>query len=467
MPWQFAKIVGQTSHMEEQLMALSPLDGRYKSKTEVLRNYFSEYALIKYRLRVEWAYLRALQACLDTGSIQEIPGDFLQNEEKECAQLPLKDAIEIKNTEKTTNHDVKAVEYFIKNKLKKQGFEKAIEWVHFGLTSQDINNTAVPLSIKEAIKEQYLPAIQGLMRKLYSLCEEWKTIPMLARTHGQPASPTTLGKEFYVFYDRLRFQVDTLKAYRFTCKFGGATGNFNAHHVVYPDTDWMKFGDTFCADYLGLDRQHVSTQIDRYDDLAELFQVMSRINTILIDFCRDVWAYVAIEYFKQKTVEGEIGSSAMPHKVNPIDFENAEGNLGLANSSLHFLSEKLPVSRWQRDLTDSTVLRNIGVPFGHCMIALKSISKGMSKLELNRKQLAKDLDDHPMVLAEAIQNVLRSIDYPKPYEALKALTRGRSDVSLTDIRNFIAELEIDQEIKDRLLKLEPADYTGLLPNMKA
>lgn len=453
--------------MEEQLMALSPLDGRYKSKTEVLRNYFSEYALIKYRLRVEWAYLRALREQLNTGSIQGIPIEYLQKEENACAQLPVKDAIEIKNTEKTTNHDVKAVEYFIKNKLKQEGLEQTVEWVHFGLTSQDINNTAIPLSIKEAVNRHYLPALQELMNDLFRYCKEWETVPMLARTHGQPASPTTLGKEFYVFYDRLRSQMDALKNYRFTCKFGGATGNFNAHHVVFPDIDWMAFGDSFCVDYLGLKRQSVSTQIDRYDDLAELFHIISRINTILIDFCRDVWSYIAIDYFKQKTIAGEIGSSAMPHKVNPIDFENAEGNLGMANSSLHFLADKLPISRWQRDLTDSTVLRNVGVPFGHCTIALVSIRKGLSKLELNGAQLTKDLQEHPMVLAEAIQNVLRSIDYPEPYEALKSLTRGKSHVKIEDIRNFILDLDVERDIKDRLLKLEPGDYTGLLPNMKA
>ena len=448
-------------------MALSPLDGRYKSRTEVLRNYFSEYALIKYRLKVEWAYLRALREQLDDGSIQELPSDLLEKEEKSCRALPLDDAIKIKNTEKITNHDVKAVEYFIKDKLKQKGHEKSIEWVHFGLTSQDINNTAVPLSIKEALQDQYAPALKDMMADLYSLVEKWKQVPMLARTHGQAASPTSLGKELYVFYDRLKGQLKALESYRFSCKFGGATGNFNAHQVVFPEIDWLKFGDAFCADYLGLDRQAVSTQIDRYDDLAELFQMLSRINTILIDFCRDMWSYISINYFKQKTVAGEIGSSAMPHKVNPIDFENAEGNLGIANSGFHFLAAKLPISRWQRDLTDSTVLRNVGVPFGHCMIALASIRKGLSKLELNVRQLDQDLETHPMVLAEAIQNVLRSIDYPEPYEALKKLTRGNHDVSLADIRDFISDLNIDSKIKDRLLQLRPRDYTGIMPDMKA
>lgn len=444
------------------LKNISPIDGRYEQKTSALKEYFSEFGLIRYRVFVEWSYLRALKTALPQ-VFQGIDDEYLENMQLGALKLSLSDAEEIKKIEKITNHDVKAVEYFVKSQLDKDGYETYKEWVHFALTSQDINNTAIPISIKRALEDVYQPLLLNLMETIFKLAKDWAEIPMLARTHGQPASPTTVGNEFYVFYYRLKEMSEELSNYRMSCKFGGATGNFNAHHVCFPDIDWAQFADGFCSNYLGLERQSVSTQIDNYDRLSALFHLLSRINTCLIDFCRDLWSYISIEYFKQKTVAGEIGSSAMPHKVNPIDFENAEGNLGMANAIFEHLASKLPISRWQRDLTDSTVLRNVGVPLGHGLIAIKALLKGLGKIELNQEAIQSDLDQNPMVLAEAIQNILRTVQYPKPYEALKELTRGKHSVTLEDIHEFISQLDVDEELKSRLKSLKPEDYTGM-PN---
>ncbi len=439
------------------LKAVSPIDGRYASKTSKLAAYFSEFALIKYRVTVEIEYL----IFLSNAGISQLNGlsqheDKLRNIYKALTES---DAIAVKEIEKTTNHDVKAVEYFIKNKIEALGLDKYTEWIHFGLTSQDINNTAVPLSIKDFLDKEYIPELNKLINVLIEKANNYDGIPILARTHGQAASPSTLGKEIKVFIERLTNQVELLKALPIKGKFGGATGNFNAHKVSLPDINWPEFADQFISK-LGITRSHYTTQIAHYDHIAAIVQNIGRINTILIDMARDIWTYISMDYFKQKVVANEIGSSAMPHKVNPIDFENAEGNLGMANSIFNFLAEKLPISRLQRDLTDSTVLRNIGVPFGHCTIAHQSLLKGLSKLELNTQKLHSDLDNNWAVVAEAIQNILRREAYPKPYEALKSLTRGNATITKETMLDFIETLEVDEKIKQELRVISPHNYTG-------
>jgi adenylosuccinate lyase len=441
------------------LTATSPVDGRYRNKTEELADYFSEYALIKYRLKVEIEYFIAL--C-------ELPLPGLDNFDSSNYEIirnlyrdfSPEDAASVKDIEKTTNHDVKAVEYFIKQNFEELELDSYKEFVHFGLTSQDINNTSVPLSVKDANQVILLPILEKLVNKINLLAFEWKDISMLARTHGQPASPTKLGKEIYVFAERIENQLDLLKTIPFSGKFGGATGAMNAHVVAYPQYDWEDFACKFLNKGLQLHRQKTTTQIEHYDYLSAYFQNLSRINIILLDFCRDIWAYISMDYFKQKIKKGEIGSSAMPHKVNPIDFENAEGNLGIANGIFHHLSEKLPISRLQRDLTDSTVTRNIGVPIGHMLIALKSILKGLDKLILNEEKLAADLEDNWAVVAEAIQTVLRREDYPNPYEALLALTRTNEKITQQSISNFIDNLNVTDKVKDELRGISPSSYTG-------
>ena len=442
------------------LHAISPIDGRYQNKTKELSEYFSEYALIKYRVFVEIQYFIALcQSPLP--QLEDFDLDKVEALNLIFENFSLKDALSIKEIEKTTNHDVKAVEYFLKEKFDQLGISEFKEFIHFGLTSQDINNTAIPLLLKQAVNEIYLPLCKQLRNKLENLAAEWGGIPMLAKTHGQPASPTLLGKEFMVFVERLDVQIKTLKEVPFKAKFGGATGNFNAHCVAYPSTDWRKFGNHFVNEYLGLERAQFTTQIAHYDNLAALFQAMKRINTILIDLCRDIWTYVSMEYFKQKLIEGEVGSSAMPHKVNPIDFENAEGNLGMANAIFTHLADKLPISRLQRDLADSTVLRNVGVPIAHSIIAFKSTLKGLSKLLLNEKQLVADLEKNWIVVSEAIQNILRREGFPKPYEALKSLTRGKSNINKQDLHEFIEGLAISPIIKEELKLITPHNYVGI------
>ncbi len=441
------------------LTAISPIDGRYHEKTKELSEYFSEFALIKYRVFVEIQYFIAL--CqhplpqLENFDLEQVDAlnEMFEN-------FNLQDAIHIKNIEKTTNHDVKAVEYFLKQKFDKMGLGEYKEFIHFGLTSQDINNTATPLLVKQAMSSVYDPMIKKIRHSLMEAVEEWASIPMLARTHGQPASPTLLGKEFRVFVERLDNQIQLLRQIPPTAKFGGATGNFNAHYVAYPAIDWRKFGNHFVSEYLGLQRLQYTTQIDHYDNLAALCMNLKRVNTILIDLCRDIWTYISMDYFKQKVIAGEVGSSAMPHKVNPIDFENAEGNLGVANALYTHLADKLPISRLQRDLTDSTVLRNLGVPMAHTLIAFKSIMKGMSKLLLNEEKLKLDLETNWMVVSEAIQNILRREGYPQPYEALKALTRGKVSVSQEDIHSFIEGLDIEPIIKEELKLITPQNYVG-------
>ncbi len=441
------------------LTAISPIDGRYHEKTKELSEYFSEYALIKYRVFVEIQYFIAL-AQYPLPQLENFNLDLVEQLDAIFEDFSIEDAERIKNIEKTTNHDVKAVEYFLKSKFDDLGISKFKEFIHFGLTSQDINNTATPLLLKNSIEEIYLPQLGQLREQIADFAEEWSSVPMLARTHGQPASPTLLGKEFRVFLERLDVQLVQLKYIPFSAKFGGATGNFNAHYVTYPSTNWKAFGDNFVNEYLGLTRSQFTTQIEHYDNLAAMFHVLSRINTILIDLCRDIWTYISMDYFKQKTIEGEIGSSAMPHKVNPIDFENAEGNLGLAIAVFGFMAEKLPISRLQRDLTDSTVLRNIGVPMGHTIIAFKSILKGFSKLLLNEEKLNEDLENNWMVVAEAIQNILRRENYEKPYEALLNLTRGKAKVSQQDIHDFIENLNVSPDVKEELLVITPHNYVG-------
>ena len=439
------------------LTAVSPIDGRYYNNTKQLSAYFSEYALIKYRLKVEVEYFIML------ADKKFFKADIkLKNRLKEIVEnFSEDDAAEIKKTEAITNHDVKAVEYFLKEKLEVLGAGNIKEWVHFGLTSQDINNTAVPLIWKDAIEQEYLPAILNLQMLVSNLANKWKDIPMLARTHGQPASPTRLGKELFVFVERLENQVQLFSYIPFTAKFGGATGNFNAHHIAYPKYNWLKFADEFVEERLGLQRQQYTTQIEHYDIMAAHFDAIKRINTIFIDLCRDIWTYISMDYFKQQTKKGEIGSSAMPHKVNPIDFENAEGNLGIANALLEHLSSKLPVSRLQRDLTDSTVLRNIGVPIAHTILSLKAIEKGLGKLILHEPKLKADLENNWAVVAEAIQTILRRENYPNPYEALKELTRGKTSINKKTIHDFINTLKISSLLKKELKAITPHNYTGL------
>lgn len=442
------------------LTAISPVDGRYRGQAEILSGYFSEMALIRYRVWVEVEYFIALCE-LPLPQLEGINESKFKELRSVYMNFSLEDANEIKELEKTTNHDVKAVEYFLKKIFDKLELSKYKEFIHFGLTSQDINNTAIPASYRDAVEEVYIPAVDRVVERLIELSSEWKDIAMLARTHGQPASPTKLGKEVYVFVERLDEQLTRLEETPYSAKFGGATGNFNAHHVAYPEVDWVDFANEFLAGKLALRRSRFTTQIEHYDNLAASFDALKRTNTILVDLCRDMWTYVSMEYFKQKTKEGEIGSSAMPHKVNPIDFENAEGNLGVANALLEHFASKLPVSRLQRDLTDSTVLRNIGVPLAHTIIALKSIEKGLSKLLLNKEALQADLDGNWAVVAEAIQTVLRREMYPEPYEALKALTRGKVAVSKEDISTFIDSLHVSEKVKDELKKITPSNYTGM------
>ena len=442
------------------LTAISPVDGRYRNKAENLAAYFSEYALIKYRVRVEIEYFITLSEVLP--QLSELnAAEVKKGLRKIYQEFTEEDALRVKEIESVTNHDVKAVEYFIKEKTNHFLAEKYHEFIHFGLTSQDINNTSVPLSIKDALQEVYYPGLEEVIGALKKYAEEWMDIPMLAKTHGQPASPTRLGKEVMVFVYRLEQQLALLKAVPISAKFGGATGNFNAHHVAYPEYDWRAFGNKFVSEVLGLKREEWTTQISNYDNLAAIFDGLKRINTILIDLNRDFWQYISMEYFKQKIKAGEIGSSAMPHKVNPIDFENAEGNLGIANAILEHLATKLPVSRLQRDLTDSTVLRNVGVPLAHIEIAFKSLTKGLGKLLLNENALSRDLNNCWAVVAEGIQTVLRREGYPKPYEALKALTRTNQTVTEQSIKEFIETLNVSDRIKDELRAITPHNYTGI------
>ncbi|HTB26940.1 MAG TPA: adenylosuccinate lyase [Puia sp.] len=439
------------------LTAISPLDGRYRSQLQQLGEYFSEYALIKYRVQVEVSYLIFLSEkkffTISPGTKKFLLA-LMEN-------FNLQDALEIKKIERTTNHDVKAVEYFLKSKLASTKDAEIREWIHFGLTSQDINNTAIPLLWKHVVEIEYLPFVLNLKKQLAILANQWRNTPMLARTHGQAASPTTLGKEIMVFVERIQNQIELMIQIPFTAKFGGATGNFNAHFVAFPKRDWTKLGNEFVEKKLELKRQQFTTQIEHYDLLAAQFDCMKRINTILIDFCRDLWTYISMDYFKQKIKEGEIGSSTMPHKVNPIDFENAEGNLGMANTLFEYLSSKLPVSRLQRDLTDSTTLRNIGVPFSHTILALKSIERGISKLVLNTDKIVQDLENNWAVVAEGIQTILRREDYPNPYEALKELTRGKNGITRESIHTFIDGLDIAAVVKKELKKISPHNYTGV------
>ena len=446
--------------MLTSLTAISPVDGRYRRVAEPLAEYFSEYALIRYRVRVEIEYFIALCE-LPLPELKGVDSALFDTLRDIYRKFTEADAERVKEIEKTTNHDVKAVEYLIKEKLAALGMEGCSEFIHFGLTSQDINNTSQPLMLKEALTDLYIPAFEELLETLSSLAEEWQGIPMLAHTHGQPASPTTLGKEILVFVERLDEQFEQLLDIAISAKFGGATGNFNAHHVAYPSIDWAEFANKFVSARLGLSRSQYTTQIDHYDNLAAIFDALKRINTILIDLARDMWTYISMEYFKQRIKAGEVGSSAMPHKVNPIDFENAEGNFGMANAIFEHLSAKLPVSRLQRDLTDSTVMRNMGVPVAHTLISFKSLMKGLGKLLLNRAALERDLERNWAVVAEGIQTILRREGYPKPYEALKALTRTNEAITEESIRNFIAGLDVSPEVKAELANLTPHTYTGI------
>ncbi|MAX71103.1 MAG: adenylosuccinate lyase [Flavobacteriaceae bacterium] len=442
------------------LSAISPIDGRYRSKVEALGNYFSEKALIKYRVLVEIEYFIALCE-LPLPQLESVPHSVFPDLRNIYENFTTNDASAIKDIEKVTNHDVKAVEYFIKEQFDKLGLSDYKEFIHFGLTSQDINNTAIPLSIKEAMNDVYVPEYLSVLEKIESLAKEWENVPMLARTHGQPASPTRLGKEIEVFVVRLKEQFNLLNDIPSAAKFGGATGNYNAHKVAYPNIDWKDFGTKFVQEKLGLQHSFPTTQIEHYDHMAALFDALKRINTIIIDLDRDIWTYVSMDYFKQKIKKGEVGSSAMPHKVNPIDFENSEGNLGIANAILEHLSAKLPISRLQRDLTDSTVLRNVGVPFGHTIIAFKSTLKGLGKLLLNEAKFAEDLENNWAVVAEAIQTILRRENYPNPYEALKGLTRTNEAITKSSISNFIDTLEVSDAIKTELKAISPSNYTGI------
>jgi len=443
-----------------ELNAVSPIDGRYRSKTSSLSKFFSEEALIKYRVLVEIEYFIALCE-IPLPQLKDVNTNLFESLRNIYKNFSTEDALWIKETEKVTNHDVKAVEYFIKDAFEKLGLSQYKEFIHFGLTSQDINNTAIPLSTKEAFEKIYMPSLITLTSKLKELSIEWKDIPMLARTHGQPASPTRLGKEIGVFVERLEEQMRLLFNIPFAAKFGGATGNYNAHHVAYPQIDWKKFGGTFVEENLGLHHSFPTTQIEHYDHFAAFFDALKRINTIIIDLDRDIWTYVSMEYFKQKIKAGEIGSSAMPHKVNPIDFENSEGNLGIANAIFEHLSAKLPVSRLQRDLTDSTVLRNIGVPMGHTLIAFEATLKGMNKLLLNEPKFEEDLEKNWAVVAEAIQTILRREAYPNPYEALKGLTRTNEAITKDSIHEFIGTLEVSAEIKAELMQITPSNFLGI------
>ena len=444
------------------LTAVSPIDVRYRSKTDKLAGYFSEYALIRYRVRVEIEYFITLCE-LPLPQLENFNHSLFESLRDIYRNFTEKDAARVKEIEQTTNHDVKAVEYFIKEKIDVlSGFPaEAKEFIHFGLTSQDINNTSVPLSIKEALEDVYCPLVEELIEQLNDYAEQWKNVAMLAKTHGQPASPTRLGKEIMVYVYRLEEQLRGLKDTPITAKFGGATGNYNAHHVAYPQYDWREFGNSFVSEKLGLEREQWTTQISNYDWLGAIFDAMRRINTIIIDLDRDFWMYISMEYFKQKIKAGEVGSSAMPHKVNPIDFENSEGNMGMANAVLQFLAQKLPVSRLQRDLTDSTVLRNVGVPMGHALIAIQSTLKGLRKLILNEEKLEEDLDNTWAVVAEAIQTILRREAYPHPYEALKALTRTNQKMTQQTIHDFIQHLEVSDEVKAELMAITPMNYTGI------
>ncbi len=442
-----------------KLTTISPVDGRYRDKVSELSGYFSEFGLIKYRLKSEIEYFIALCE-IPLPQLSGFDTTRFESLRQICDEFSIQDAQKIKEIELTTNHDVKAVEYFLKQEFERMELGAWSEFIHFGLTSQDINNTAVPLSLKEYTEDIYLPLVYDLKNRIEEIADEWKDIPMLARTHGQPASPTRLGKEMAVFAERLTRQLLQLGNIPWSAKFGGATGNFNAHYAAYTEIDWHRFGDHFVNDILGLSRSYPTTQIEHYDNLAALFDCMRRINTIMIDFSRDIWTYISFDYFKQKIKQGEVGSSAMPHKVNPIDFENAEGNLGVANALFGYLSEKLPVSRLQRDLTDSTVLRNTGVPAAHSLIAFKSLLRGVNKLIVNRKKIDADLEDNWAVVAEAIQTILRREGYPKPYEALLKLTRTNARITAVEIRDFIDDLDIDESVREELLAVTPFNYTG-------
>ena len=445
--------------MSTALHAITPIDGRYASKTEALSTYFSEFALIRYRVRVEIEYFIALCES-DLPQLKEVSASSFEPLRDLYRNFTTEDAQKIKDIEKVTNHDVKAVEYFIKEAFENMGLSFFQEFIHFGLTSQDINNTSIPLSLKEALEEVIYPELNLLIQAMETSAKSWGHIPLLARTHGQPASPTTLGKEFQVFTTRLRIQLTQLQSIPHSAKFGGATGNFNAHAVAYPERDWHNWGDTFVENQLGLARSYPTTQIEHYDNMAAQFDAFKRINNIFVDFCRDVWTYVSMDYFKQRIKKGEIGSSAMPHKVNPIDFENAEGNLGIANALFEHLAAKLPVSRLQRDLTDSTVLRNVGVPYSHLLIAISSMTKGLGKLLVNEAKIASDLEANWAVVAEALQNILRREGYPKPYEALKELTRTNTTITAESISTFIDQLAVTDEIKLELKNITPSNYIG-------
>ncbi len=441
------------------LTAISPIDGRYRKQVNHLDEYFSEYALIKYRVLVEIEYFFFLA----DKKFFKLPAKARLQLKKGVTDFSIDDAQQIKQIESITNHDVKAVEYFLKEQLDKAGIPQLKEWIHFGLTSQDINNTSIPLSWKHCMEHEYLPSIINLQNNLYQLAAQWKDIPLLARTHGQPASPTRLGKEIMVFVERVNNQVELFSGIPYAAKFGGATGNFNAHHIAFPKRNWILLGNEFVENVLGLQRMQFTAQIEHYDSLAAHFDAIKRINNILIDLCRDIWTYISMDYFKQKTKKGEVGSSAMPHKVNPIDFENAEGNLGVANALLEHLSAKLPISRLQRDLTDSTVLRNLGVPIAHIAIALKSIEKGLAKLVLNEAKLKEDLENNWAVVAEAIQTILRRENYPNPYEALKDLTRGNNKIDKKAMHDFIGSLKVSAMVKKELKSITPSNYTGVNP----
>ena len=457
----FTKINFNTLCMNLSILsAISPIDGRYRSKTDPYAPYFSEFGLIYYRVKVEIEYFIALCE-IPLKQLETVPADSFPKLRAIYENFSEADAQHIKNIEKTTNHDVKAVEYFIKDRFDKLSLSAFKEFVHFGLTSQDINNTAVPMSIRDAMQQVYYPETAKLIRTLEYLADEWRDVSMLAKTHGQPASPTRLGKEIMVYVHRLNEQMALLKSVPHAAKFGGATGNFNAHVVAYPTINWKKFGNEFVTDRLGLVREKWTTQISNYDHLAAQLDGIKRINNILIDLCRDIWTYISMEYFKQKIKEGEVGSSAMPHKVNPIDFENAEGNLGMANAVCEFLANKLPISRLQRDLTDSTVLRNIGVPFSHTLIASQSIMKGLDKLLLNEVAIYKDLDRNWAVVAEAIQTILRRESYPEPYESLKALTRTNEAITAQTVKDFIETLDVEETVKEELRRITPRNYTGI------